>query len=51
MLGTGLGVVVTGVGLFGLGGLLWADWERRQIEKYVEQQNGPTLQETGRRTP
>ena len=44
MLGTGLGVVVTGVALFGLGGLLGADWERRQVEKYVERQNGPTMQ-------
>jgi hypothetical protein len=39
MLGTGLGVVVTGIVLFGLGGFLGADWERRQVEKYVERQN------------
>jgi 2TM domain len=39
MLGTGLRVVVTGIVLFGLGGFLGADWERRQVEKYVERQN------------
>ena len=36
MLGTGLAVVITGIGLFGLGGLFGADWERRQIDKYLE---------------
>jgi 2TM domain len=36
MLGTGLAVVITGVGLLGLGGLFGADWERRQIDQYLE---------------
>jgi peptidoglycan/LPS O-acetylase OafA/YrhL len=36
MLGTGLVVVATGIGVFGLGRLFGADWERRQIDKYLE---------------
>ncbi len=36
MLGTGLLVVATGIGMFGLGGLFGADWERRQIDKYLQ---------------
>jgi len=35
MLGTGLGVVVTGVVLGGLGGLFGTDWERREIDRYL----------------
>jgi 2TM domain len=38
MLGTGLGVVVTGVVLGGVGGLFGANWERRQVEMYLNQQ-------------
>jgi hypothetical protein len=40
MLGTGLGVLVTGIVLGGLGGLSGRDWERRQVEKYLGQQGG-----------
>jgi 2TM domain len=42
MLGSGLGVAVTGIVMFGLGGLFGIDWERRQIEKYLRrrQPNG-----------
>jgi hypothetical protein len=36
MLGTGLAVVIVGIGLFGLAGLLGADWERRQVDKYLQ---------------
>jgi 2TM domain len=46
MLGTGLGVLVTGVVLGGLGGLFGRDWERRQMEKYLSQGdrgNGPDV--------
>jgi 2TM domain len=39
MLGTGLAVVITGIGLFGLGGLSGADWEQRQIDKYLERRS------------
>ena len=35
MLGTGIGVAVTGIVLLGNGGLLGADWERREIDKYL----------------
>jgi hypothetical protein len=35
MLGTGIGVVITGITLLGVGGLFGADWERREIEKYL----------------
>jgi 2TM domain len=45
MLGTGLAVVITGIGLFGLGGLFGADWERRQVDKYLarrgDRRSGP----------
>ncbi len=39
MLGTGLGVVVTGIVMFGLGGLFGADWERRQVDRYLERRS------------
>ena len=35
MLGTGLGVLLTGVVLGGVGGLFGKDWESRQVEKYL----------------
>jgi hypothetical protein len=35
MLGAGLCVAVTGIIMFGIGGLFGADWERRQIAKYL----------------
>jgi 2TM domain len=35
MLGTGIGVAVTGIVLLGIGGLFGADWERREIDKYL----------------
>jgi len=35
MLGTGIGVAITGIVLLGLGGLFGADWERREIDKYL----------------
>jgi hypothetical protein len=47
MLGTGLGVLVTGIVLGGVGGLFGRDWEQRQVEKYLGQQgdrgNGPDV--------
>jgi 2TM domain len=36
MLGTGIGVAITGLVLLGIGGLFGADWERRQVDKYLE---------------
>ena len=41
MLGTGIGVVITGVVLLGLGGLFGAEWERREIEKYLSRTGSP----------
>jgi hypothetical protein len=34
--GHGIGVAITGFVLLGVGGLFGADWERRQIDKYLE---------------
>jgi Na+/melibiose symporter-like transporter len=35
MLGTGIGVAITGVVLLGIGGLFGDEWEQREIEKYL----------------
>ena len=35
MLGTGIGVAITGIVLLGIGGLFGADWERRQIDAHL----------------
>ena len=35
MLGTGIAVAITGIVLLGVGGLFGADWERRQVDKYL----------------
>jgi TctA family transporter len=40
VLGAGLIVAVIGVAMFGIGGLFGADWERRQVDKYLERR-GP----------
>ena len=40
MLGTGLGVLVTGIVLGGVGGLFGRDWEQRQVERYLGQPGG-----------
>jgi predicted membrane channel-forming protein YqfA (hemolysin III family) len=36
MLGAGVIVAVIGIAMFGIGGLFPADWERRQLDKYLE---------------
>ncbi len=36
VLGAGLIVAVIGIAMFGIGGLFGADWERRQVDKYLE---------------
>jgi 2TM domain len=38
MLGTGIAVAITGLVLLGIGGLFGADWEHRQIERYLRRQ-------------
>jgi TctA family transporter len=40
MLGAGLIVAVIGIAMFGIGGLFGADWERQQVDKYLERR-GP----------
>ena len=35
MLGTGIGVAITAIVLLGIGGLFGADWERREIDRYL----------------
>jgi 2TM domain len=35
MLGTGIAVAITGIVLLGIGGPFGADWERREIDKYL----------------
>jgi 2TM domain len=35
MLGTGIAVAITGIVLLGIGGLFGADWERREIDRYL----------------
>jgi two-component system, LytTR family, sensor kinase len=35
MLGTGIAVAITGIALLGIGGVLGADWEQREIDKYL----------------
>ena len=41
MLGTGLGVAIAGVVLFGIGGLFGHEWEQREIDKYVRRADRP----------
>jgi heme/copper-type cytochrome/quinol oxidase subunit 1 len=36
MLGTGIGVAITGIVLLGIGGLFGAAWEQRQIDRYLD---------------
>jgi hypothetical protein len=36
VLGAGVIVAVIGIAMFGLGGLFGGDWERRQVDKYLE---------------
>jgi hypothetical protein len=40
MLGVGAGVAVAAIVMLGIGGLLGANWERRQIERYVSRHGG-----------
>ncbi len=35
MLGTGVGVGITGIVLLGFGGIFGPEWERRQVESYL----------------
>jgi TctA family transporter len=39
VLGAGLIVAVLGIAMFGIGGLFGADWERRQVDRYLERRS------------
>jgi 2TM domain len=41
MLGTGIAVAIAGIVLLGVGGLFGADWERREIDKYLRRRGKP----------
>ena len=43
MLGTGVIVAVTAIVLVGVGGLFGADWERRQVDRYLHTHSSPTV--------
>lgn len=45
MFGTGIGVVAAAIGLLGVGGVLGVDWERRQVDRYVERHGAPDEEE------
>lgn len=47
MLGTGIGVAITGIAFFGIGGLFGADWEKRQVDRYLERLGGSDTTEKG----
>jgi TctA family transporter len=55
VLGAGLIVAVIGIAMFGIGGLFPADWERRQVDRYLERrgpgENGGTAQTDQHRPP
>jgi len=40
MFGSGIAVAITGIVLLGIGGLIGADWERRQIDSYLCRRSG-----------
>jgi two-component system, LytTR family, sensor kinase len=42
MLGTGIAVAITGIVLLGVGGLFGAEWEQREVDKYLRRRgNAP----------
>ena len=47
MLGVGIGVAVTGLIMFGVGGLFGAEWERREVDRYMERHREPGDDDTG----
>ena len=48
MLGTGIGVAITGIVLLGIGGLFGTDWEHRQIDKYLRRTGNEPYSQGGR---
>jgi TctA family transporter len=39
VLGAGLIVAVIGLAMFGIGGLFGGDWERRQVDRYLDRRS------------
>lgn len=46
MLGTGVGVAVAAISLLGVGGVLGTDWEKRQINRYLDAHRADTTDST-----
>jgi 2TM domain len=46
MAGSGTAVAITGIVLLGIGGLFGADWERREIDKYLRRRGEPRRSDT-----
>jgi TctA family transporter len=40
MLGAGVLVAIIGIAMFGISGLFRGDWERRQVDKYLQHHGG-----------
>ena len=40
MLGAGVLVAIIGIAMFGISGLFDGDWERRQVDKYLQEHGG-----------
>jgi hypothetical protein len=40
MFGSGIAVAITGIVLFGIGGLFGVEWERREVDKYLRRRGG-----------
>jgi len=47
MLGMGIGVAFTGIALFGFGSLFGADWEKRQVDRYLQRHGGSNTTDDG----
>jgi fatty acid desaturase len=46
-LGAGVIVAIIGISMFGVSGLFGGDWERRQVDRYMERHRGPEDEGTG----
>jgi putative flippase GtrA len=46
-LGAGIIVAIIGIAMFGVSGLFSRDWERRQVDRYLERHGDSTDEERG----
>ena len=44
MLGTGVVVAIISIVLVGVGGLFGVDWERRQVDRFLQAHSSPTVE-------